>query len=239
MANCIYQYSVLGALMDGICQDGTTAQNILKHGDHGIGTIRGLNGELVIIDGVAYHFPADGPLRPVEDADIIPYAMTTKFQPTLTSHIPCTSMSSLFDTLSPVFPGEQNVFLSIRLVASFSRVVFRVIPAQSNPRETLLSLAKRQEIRECRHIQGTLFGFWSPKYTSGLSVPGFHLHLLSTDRTLGGHVMDFDAEDGQLDAAVVRNYQVELPDSEEFREAPLNCVKEQELHTAEGASTSH
>ncbi|BCR92988.1 acetolactate decarboxylase [Aspergillus luchuensis] len=235
MANCIYQYSVLGALMNGICQDGTTAQNILKHGDHGIGTIRGLNGELVIIDGVAYHFPANGPLRPVEAADIIPFAMTTWFQPTLTSHVPCISMSTLFDSLLPVFPDEQNVFLSIRLVASFSRVVFRVIPAQSKPRESLLALAKRQEIRECTRIQGTLFGFWSPRYTSGFSIPGFHLHLLSADRTVGGHVIDFDAEDGQLAAAVVRNYQVELPASEEFREAPLNCVKEQDLHTAEGS----
>lgn len=224
--------------MNGICQDGTTAQNILKHGDHGIGTIRGLNGELVIINGVAYHFPANGPLRPVEAVDIIPYAMITRFKPTMTSHVPHTSMSSLFHSLSPLLPDEQNVFLSLRLIASFSRVVFRVIPAQSKPRESLVDLAKRQEIRERTHIQGTLFGFWSPRYTSGFSVPGFHLHLLSADRTVGGHVIDFNAEDGQLDAAVVRNYQVEFPVSDEFREAPLNCVKEHEVQTAEGTSTS-
>ncbi|EAU36341.1 predicted protein [Aspergillus terreus NIH2624] len=238
MANCIYQYSILGALMKGICQDGTTVQNILKHGDHGIGTVRGLNGELVIIDGVTYHFPATGPLHRLDATDIIPYAMVTRFQPTLTSSVPHTAMSSLFHSLSPLLPDEQNVFLSLRLRASFSRVVFRVIPAQSNPRETLLHLAKRQEMRECTHIQGTLFGFWSPKYTSGFSVPGFHLHLLSADRTVGGHVIDFDAEDGELGAAVVRNYQVEFPASNEFREAPLNCVLEKELYTAEGASTS-
>ncbi|KAL5357917.1 alpha-acetolactate decarboxylase [Aspergillus floccosus] len=238
MANCIYQYSVLGALMNGICQDGVTAQNILAYGDHGIGTIRGLDGELVIIDGVAYHFPANGPLRRVNATDTIPYAMVTRFQPTLTSHVPRTSMSSLFHSLSPLLPDEQNAFLSLRLRASFSRVAFRVIPAQSKPRETLLDLAKRQEIRECTHMQGTLFGFWSPRYTSGFSIPGFHLHFLSSDRTVGGHVIDFDAEDGELGAAVVRNYQVELPASDEFREAPLDCVLEKDLHTAEGASTS-
>ncbi|KAL2869610.1 acetolactate decarboxylase [Aspergillus lucknowensis] len=238
MANCIYQYSVVGALMSGICQDGTTAQNILKHGDHGIGTVRGLNGELVIIDGAAYHFPANGPLHVVHATDIIPFAMVTKFQPTLNSHVPQTSMAYLFHSLSPLLPDEQNVFLSLRLRATFSRVVFRVIPAQSKPRETLLDLAKRQEIRECNHIQGTMFGFWSPRYTSGFSVPGFHLHLLSADRTVGGHVIDFEAEDGELGAAVVRNYQVEFPASDEFREVPLDCVTEKDLHTAEGASVT-
>ncbi|KAJ5938188.1 alpha-acetolactate decarboxylase [Penicillium verhagenii] len=217
MANHLYQYSILSALMHGICREGTTVANILAHGDHGLGTTAGLNGEIIIIDNDVYHFPPDGKLVKVKATDIIPFVMVTKFEPTLTKHPISLSLSTLFHELSPLLPASQNSFLSIRVDALFTRVTFRVIPAQSKPRESLSELAKRQEIRRLIKTRGVLFGFWSPGFTSGFSVAGFHLHFLSEDRTQGGHVMEFNAEDVDLRAAAISHYNVEFPASGGFR----------------------
>ncbi|KAF9888822.1 hypothetical protein FE257_008191 [Aspergillus nanangensis] len=241
MSNQIYQYSILGALMHGICHDGTPVQQILRHGDHGIGTIRGMDGEVIIVDGEAYHFPPDGPLREIEDTDTIPFIMMTQFKPTLSKSVSSLSMGTglspslpLLDALSPLLPAQQNRFLSIRIDANFLYIKFRVIPAQTKSRESLADLAKRQAIKERSDLPGVLFGFWSPAHSSGFSVAGFHLHFISSDRTCGGHVMGFEARDVQLRAAGIGNYHVELPASAEFNDVCMGRAMEKDLHAAEG-----
>ncbi|KAJ6109608.1 hypothetical protein N7486_001843 [Penicillium sp. IBT 16267x] len=234
MANHLYQYSILSALMHGICREGTTIANLLIHGDHGLGTISGMNGELVIVEKEVYHFLPDGKLRQVEPTDIIPFAMITRFDPTLTTHPVSLNMSTISTELSPLLPASQNSFLSIRVDALFTRMTFRVMPPQSKPRESLSELAKRQELHHATHSRGILVGFWSPGFTSGFSVAGFHLHFLSEDRTQGGHVMEFDAEDVVLRAAAINEYNVEFPASGEFQDEPIGEVLAKDLHAAEG-----
>lgn len=234
MANHLYQYSILSALMHGICREGTTVAKLLTHGDHGLGTISGLNGEIIIVDKEVYHFLPDGNLRQVEPADIIPFAMITRFEPTFIKHSTSLDMSTISKQLSPLLPASQNSFLSIRVDALFTRVTFRVIPAQSKARESLSDLAKRQELHHTTHSRGALVGFWSPGFTSGFSVAGFHLHFLSEDRAQGGHVMEFDAEDVILRAAAINKYNVEFPASGEFQDEPIGEVLVGDLHAAEG-----
>lgn len=117
--NNIYQYSVLSALLYGICQQGSTVQTILSKGDHGLGTVSGLNGELVIIDGEAYHFPSNGKLRKVHGSDIVPFTMVTRFQPTFTKTLPSLTFGLLQQELSPLLPSKQNCFLFVRIEALF------------------------------------------------------------------------------------------------------------------------
>lgn len=199
--NNIYQYSVLSALQYGICQQGATVQTILSKGDHGLGTVSGLNGELVIIDGDAYHFPPNSKLRKAHGTDTVPFIMVTRFQPTLTKTLPSLTLGSLQQELSPLLPSKQNCFLSVRVEAFFQHIACRVIPCQTLPREPLGELAKRQHMHNLKNAHGILFGFWSPAFSGGFSLPGFHLHFLSEDRSQGGHVMEFEAQKAQLKAA--------------------------------------
>lgn len=85
------------------------------------------------------------------------------------------------------------------------------------------------------NVQGMLFGFWSPAFSGGFSVPGFHLHFLSEDWSQGGHVIEFEAQNIQLEAAVIGEYQIELPGHEEFNQDVIGNVAEEELKKAEGA----
>ncbi|EAW09998.1 acetolactate decarboxylase [Aspergillus clavatus NRRL 1] len=238
MANIVYQYSVLSALMQGIADGGITAAQLLTHGDHGLGTVSHMDGEIVIVDGEAYHFTSDHRLRPVQPTDTLPFAMATRFQPTWSNPVHDLTMDSLSAALAPLLPSRQNSFLSIRMDGSFRKILFRVVPAQSVPGEPLGALAKRQDLTTHVAVCGTLFGFYSPPFTTGFSVAGFHLHFLSHDRRMGGHVLSFDAEEGELKAAVANQYQVEFPQSESFHQEPIRAFVETEIHQAEGTSGS-
>ncbi|KAE8153350.1 alpha-acetolactate decarboxylase [Aspergillus avenaceus] len=234
--NRLYQYSVVTSLMEGICSQGIGLPDVLSRGDYGIGTVSGLDGEVMIVDGEAYVYCFDGHSRKVSPTDTIPFIQMTQFQPTLIKRLPSLQMGSISDTLSPIIQPKQNCFLSVKVDAVLDHIVFRVVPRQSKPRERLLELAKRQQLREFSDIKGTLFGFRSPSFTNGFSVAGFHLHFVSDCRTIGGHVLDFDASQVHLEAAVISEYVVHLPETGEFHEEPIGDVDVHGIHAVEGFS---
>ena len=49
-----------------------------EHGDFGLGTFEGLDGELVAVDGDFFRIRDDGALHPVDDEVLSPYAMVTQ-----------------------------------------------------------------------------------------------------------------------------------------------------------------
>lgn len=239
MANQIYQYSLVSAMMDGICQEGSTVKEVLEHGNHGLGTVCGVDGEIMILDGKVYHFTADPsqPPRVLAPTATLPYVVVTNFQPTLHKSLPSVCVNSLPEALSPLLPTQQNSFISLRLDGWFHTVRFRLMPPQTRPRESLPVLATRQVFRECHAVRGTIFGFYSPRYASGFSVSGFHVHFMSEDGTSGGHVVGFEAggqeEEVKLGAAVIRDYRVKVPAGDEFHETPILHAEEKEIHAVE------
>ncbi|KAF7589711.1 hypothetical protein BBP40_003909 [Aspergillus hancockii] len=221
-------------LYPGLAQTGPSINEVLTHGDHGLGTVAHLNGELIIVDGEGYHLTPDNQPRKVTPADRFPFMMVTQFRPTVTKQLASLTMPTLHTALSPLLPSKQNCFLSVRVDGLFHQVAFRVIPAQSTAREPLSELAKRQQFQSVQNVQGLLFGFWSPAFSNGFSVAGFHLHFISDDRTAGGHVTGFDTRDATLSAAVLKEYQVEMPQHEEFHEVPIRNFASTDLYAAEG-----
>ncbi|KAJ5081237.1 hypothetical protein N7456_013475 [Penicillium angulare] len=236
--NELYQYSVISALMEGICETGIPVKDALENGDHGLGTVPRMEGEIVIIDGEVYHFPPNKLPQRVELSSILPFVMTTRFKPTFEKIIPSLTMKSLPEVMSPLLPSQQNQFLSIRVYGHFSQITFRVAGGQCKPRERLVELAKRQQVFALEQIEGTLFGFWSPAFSGSFSVPGFHLHFLSKDKKGGGHVLDFDARSATLQAAAVCKYMVELPQSKDFNLAAIKNANSEELKAAEGGNNT-
>ncbi|PYH42246.1 acetolactate decarboxylase, partial [Aspergillus saccharolyticus JOP 1030-1] len=203
-ATTLYQYSTITALLHGICTDGLEASSLSSYGTHGIGTLSDLDGEIIILDGEVYHFPStpsnntgDTPtpsVRTPEPTERIPFAMLTTFQPTHTLPLPSTPLTST--TLSnhifaQALSDQRNTPLAIRLTTGFSSLSIRIIPKRTSREETLSACASRQKTTELGSMNGTLFGFWTPKYMAGLGVAGWHLHFLSEDRKAGGHVLEF------------------------------------------------
>ena len=62
----LYQHQTLGDLMAGVFDGTLTFEELLKHGDIGIGTFHDFEGELILLDGVAYRAKEDGSISGVD-----------------------------------------------------------------------------------------------------------------------------------------------------------------------------
>ncbi len=80
---------------------------------------------------------------------------------------------------------------------------------------------------------GTLVGFWAPEYSMALSVPGYHFHFISEDRTVGGHVLGMRASELTIGVHTERDLHLSLPETEEFLTADLRGEHAAALDKAE------
>lgn len=77
-------------------------------------------------------------------------------------------------------------------------------------------LAANQSVFEFRAINGTIVGFYTPEYAEGLNVPGYHLHLITADRTAGGHVLDLKLNNSDVFLDITPEFHMVIPSSEDF-----------------------
>src|ERR1700754_2158501 len=71
----IFQVSTVGALVEGVYEGAVRVGTLREHGDFGLGTFEGLDGEMVVIDGEFFRVRTDGALHHVDDDVLSPYAM--------------------------------------------------------------------------------------------------------------------------------------------------------------------
>jgi acetolactate decarboxylase len=83
---------------------------------------------------------------------------------------------------------SSNLMYSIRIDGHFDYVRARSVPKQSNYLP-LVEIAKQQTVFEYRNVFGTIVGFYTPTFLSGVHLPGLHLHFITADRTKGGHLL--------------------------------------------------
>jgi acetolactate decarboxylase len=97
----------------------------------------------------------------------------------------------------------------------------------------LADATKAQTEFEFTNVTGTLVGLWSPGFSSAFSVPGYHFHFISADRTQGGHLLDCQSAPLQLRVEPLADFHLALPETESFLEADLSKDTTDELAYAE------
>ena len=75
----LYQVALLQSLVQGYYDGIITVGELKQHGDTGIGTFEGVNGEMIVLDGKIYQALGDGRVIVAPDKTIIPYATVTFF----------------------------------------------------------------------------------------------------------------------------------------------------------------
>src|SRR6266496_3491998 len=60
--NALFQVSTLDALLQGVYNGTLTVGQLKRHGDFGLGTFEGLDGELIAVNGHVYHMRSTGVL---------------------------------------------------------------------------------------------------------------------------------------------------------------------------------
>jgi acetolactate decarboxylase len=218
----IYHYSVLKALDNGILEGSMKASELLKQGDHGLGTFNGLNGEMVVIDHTVYRVTPAGEVVEADDDIRIPYSIVSFFEPEKTisltgpENMDYGKLISMSGTLLP----SSNQFYAFRIKGSFLYMKCGGVDRQERPYDkTILEILADRPVYEKEDISGTLVGFWCPAYIGDINTQGFHLHFLADDLSMGGHVIDFLASSMKIQYDVKEGYKIILPDSEEFKNA--------------------
>jgi acetolactate decarboxylase len=229
----IYQVSTLNALLEGIYDGQTTFGQLRQYGDTGIGTFAGLDGEMVLVDGVFYQIKADGAAYPVADSARTPFAVVTFLeadrQLPLTAIPSYAALTGLLDQNRPT----ANIFYAIRIDGDFTYVKTRSVPKQTKPYPVMTEVTKSQPVFEYQNIRGSLVGFYCPPYTNGVNLPGYHLHFISADRKVGGHLLECRIAKARAALDATHDFTMVLPNSPEFYQVNLSDNKEEQQKKVE------
>ena len=220
-AHEVFQTSTISALLERVYDGETTIGELARHGDFGLGTFNALDGEMTVLDGVFYQCRSDGRAYVVEPTVQSPFAVVMRFDPTVELEVDeAMDFATFAHALDAAVPS-RNVFYAIRADGVFEHINVRAVPRQKKPYPSMSDIVRDQPVFDHHDIAGTLVGFRFPDYTVGINAPGYHLHFISDDRTLGGHVLDFSVRHAKVAVDVTSDFHMELPEEGNFLDADL------------------
>jgi len=185
----LFQASTIGALLDGAYDGDLSFAELAEHGDFGLGTLNGLDGEMIALEGRFYRAGIDGAVEEVASGARTPFAVVTRFEPAIEQWIEGPQdHEGLLAQLDRLTPAEAPS-CAIRLDGRFESVRARSVPRQSPPYRRLTEVVAEQYVFELTDVEGTMLGFRFPDYVEGIEVGGYHLHFIDTGRRRGGHVL--------------------------------------------------
>ena len=233
--NTLMQVSTIDALLAGVYDGQMTTGELLTHGNFGIGTFDALDGEMIVLDGTVYQALADGTVHVMPTDTTTPFAAVVNFDADQVADIDSYGEMnySSFQTVVDEMEPNQNLFIAIRFDDVFPTMKVRSVPGQKKPYPPLADVVKYQAVFEYTNVTGTVLGFRCPAFVKGINVPSYHLHFISKDRKIGGHVLDFTAIGGTLQLDTCSRFYMVLTDREEFAVADLSQDRSHELEKVE------
>jgi acetolactate decarboxylase len=188
----LFEHSTIEVLIAAKLDGTITLTELLKHGNYGLGTFTGLDGEVIILDNDVYQVDQTGTVNHITDMDTtLPFASVHKPSE---NEQPLTLAKADFTLLNQTFAADKNlknVFATIKLHGHFNAVKVRVAPKQEKPYPSLLAVTKNQPIFDTENVSGTIIGYYAPELFGNITAAGWHLHFLSDDHQFGGHLLSF------------------------------------------------
>ncbi|HXY93626.1 MAG TPA: acetolactate decarboxylase [Acidimicrobiia bacterium] len=210
-AHTVVQTGTMAALLDGHYDGDLRVGDLLARGDLGIGTIQHLDGELVILDGEAWVVHADGRVDRVAADTRTPFVVACRFVPVASRHasepVAFDALCTALDELAPV----HEPVVAVRVDGDFRDLRLRSVHAQRRPYPPLRDVVAHQTEWSVAAARGSVVGFRFPDASSGIEVPGYHLHFLSDDRLHAGHVLGLTLVEGDLRVDGEHELHVEVP----------------------------
>ncbi len=232
--NALTQVSTIDALLAGYYDGVIQLDELAKYGDFGIGTFDRLDGEMIVLDGIIYQFKADGKIHKADLEGTSPFASVVNFKSNLILPVKSIKNYNDFQTIIDSTIKNKNLFYAVKVTGTFSYIKTRTVPPQEKPYKPLSEVTKTQPVFEKKEQTGTLVGFRLPAFTSGVNVPGYHLHFLSSDKTFGGHVLEFTIDEANVEIQEINNFYMTLPeDDSAFGNIDLSKDRTKELHEVE------
>lgn len=156
----LFQVSTSNALVKGVFDGSATIGELRAHGDLGLGTFAGLDGELIMIDGECFRATAGGSVSKVGDDREVPFGLVTWFEPDAEAiHEAETSLVDLTRAVDAMRPSK-NLFAALRVDGTFDSLSMRAA-CPARPGEGLLEATAHQSEFETEDLRGSLVGFWA------------------------------------------------------------------------------
>jgi acetolactate decarboxylase len=217
----VFQTSTVNALMEGASTGDMTMGELKTHGDFGLGTFDGLDGEMIELDGKVFQVRADGHAHPVEDSTRTPFATVSFFKADESARLDrLCDQAEMLATVATMLPS-QNIFHALRIEGRFDYVKTRAV-AKQDKSVGLEQAAREEPVFEFHDVEGTIVGFFTPDYLRGVNVPGYHLHFITADRSAGGHMLDCRTAHVTIKIHHTPEFELGTPGTEEFLKADLS-----------------
>ncbi|AEV29349.1 alpha-acetolactate decarboxylase [Sphaerochaeta pleomorpha str. Grapes] len=235
----LYQVSLLNALMLGEYDGFIPVSTLQQKGDIGIGTFDTLDGEMIMLDTVVYKAKATGEVFVVDPDVTVPFAVVTTFD----ADMPVLQVKNVgdLDALKKLLDGmiaqngnDFNCFYVARIGGTFSLAHVRSVPAQEKPYKRLSEIAATQKEFIYENLEGTIVAFRCPDYVEGINLPKWHLHFLSADMAKGGHLLDANLSQGNVQIDTIREFNLVLPENNSFAQMDIANDLSRETSKVEG-----
>lgn len=208
--HALFQASTVTALLDGAYDGDLTFAELAAEGDTGLGTLNGLDGEMIAIDGDFFRAAADGTLNRIGPTEKTPFAVVTRFRPDREIDLDEPHDLAGLEALLDADRGEAPVAV-YRIDGWFPALRARSVPRQHPPYRPLAEVVGEQRVFELGPVEGTLVGFRFPSWAEGVEIGGYHFHFVDRDRRRGGHVLDLELETARIRIQHSDDLHVELP----------------------------
>lgn len=211
----LFQVSTIAALSAGSYDGLIDMDDLLDHGDFGLGTFDALDGEMIVLDGTVYRVPADGVPVEVEDSVTTPFAAVTQWEDERAHVFPASmSCADLQTAIDGILDSTDNPY-AIKVSTTFSSLTTRSEERQDPPYQPLADVLENQIVFELSDVEATFVGFRLPDYMANSNSAGYHFHTVTEDLTAGGHVLDCQtAGETTVEIDEIESWQVDLTGSD-------------------------
>ena len=232
----ITQVALLQSLLQGDYYGSVSIGELKEHGDIGIGTFDGLNGELIMVDGVLYCATGDGTVEIPDDSETIPFANVTFFDADETQAVEDVAsfrdLAALLD--ARVAELGANRFYFVRIDGTFSKMNVRSEYAQEEPYKPLVEVLETdQTFFDYEDVEGTVVALYCPDYMKELNNAGWHMHFVSEDGKKGGHVLDLAIGKADISLDGTDSFEMALPHEDFFNGIDFTKDRSEEVRKAE------
>jgi acetolactate decarboxylase len=233
----VVQLSTAQALLKGIYDGETTFEQLKKWGNFGMGTLNGLDGEMVAIEGQFYIVKGDGSVHLIHDKMKTPYATVHFFQAdqTVTLTTPIQNYIDFQNHLDQYLPSRNRPY-AFKITGTFDELKTRSVYKQKPPYPPAIEVIADQSVFEFKNITGTAVGYWFPDYLEKLTVPGYHLHFLSEDKQHGGHILNCRLSKGTVAIDWLNTIKLVIPQDSAFHESDFSRYHRTEIEAVKRGS---
>ncbi|WP_413628349.1 acetolactate decarboxylase (plasmid) [Fructilactobacillus vespulae] len=223
--NILFQHGTMQILAEGLLDGTISLKSLLEHGNTGIGTGEGIDGELIILNNVAYRIDTNGKAIKLNDNFMVPFANVNFANYTFLKKVKDEPLNHLLSIIEKEIKGS-NKFFSIKINGCFEEIKTRSAGKSSKPYPSLKEVAKKQVEFYGSDITGTVVSYHTPKVFQGVGVAGFHSHFLSDDLNFGGHILSAYLNYGVVEIQVMDTFEQHLPnDNLAYQNANLSNLK--------------